>query len=591
MIKYLRRNLVVALLLIVHQSAFSASSQFFNVSATGEPANLNITLCLNGKGPASCQDYKVSALTLTLFTTIPNHTYSFAGIKINTPGYVLSGCTASNNGYCLFTVSDKTAANIVAMKNNNAPWYPSIEAFEHYNSGRSHVFSQASFGGSMDGNNVVHTLNSSTSYPSGYNMSYLNSNYAFIYGGGYGDVPGSIGAYVARVNPITLQPIWYNQLINTYENGEWDYPGSLGILDDGYLYVSYGYRLAKINPETGQVITTLVLPTGRGLPKNTSFNGFNATADGTIIMKSVYRQAGCTVQGPDALLQCPDPTDVPPSILISVNPKTMRVIDNITLPAPVGARPTVTQYKNKNYVYLLEATTAIRYVVERGFFIQDSSWNPGTITLPGQTLCTSFVVINDWVVAQTNTLPSGTALSVISINQNNAVNQFSIQPFIGDPIPPEISAAFSTATADKGQAISWAPMSVSGDPATNLIYASDSLPGKIAAIKISESGLNIIWTADQRTTEFTTLINPTESRVLVGTDIPTGEIPGNNHNDFAVWRNALTGVEIARSPLLPAMTQGTMIQPYYFGDMFFEGQSGTLIKLSPLSTNSSIRDK
>lgn len=586
MMKYLR-NIVVTLLLIVYQSAFSAGGLFFNVSATGEPENLNITLCLNGKGPISCQNYNVSALTLIIFTTIPNHSYPFAGIKINTPGYVLSGCTAINNGYCLFTVSDKTAANIEIKQNNNAPWYPSLEAFEHYNSGRSHVFSQARFGGSMNGNNIVNTLNSATNYPSGYNMSYLNSNYAFIYGGGYGDVPGSIGAYVARVNPATLQAIWYNQLINTYENGEWDYPGSLGILNDGYLYVSYGYRLAKLNPETGQVITTLVLPTGHGLPKNTSFNGFNATADGTIIMKSVYRQAGCTVQGPDALLHCPDPTDVPPSILISVNPKTMRVIDNITLTAPVGARPTVTQYKNKNYVYLLEATTAIRYIVENGFFIQDNSWNPGTITLPGQTLCTSFVVINDWVVAQTNTLPSATALSVISINQNNAANQFSIQPFLGDSIPLEIREAFSTATADMGQAISWAPMSVSGDPTTNLIYASDSLPGKIAAIKISESGLNIIWTANQRTTEFTTLINPQESRVLVGTDIPSGEIPGNNHNDFAVWRNALTGVEIARSPLLPAMTQGTMIQPYYFGAMFFEGQSGTLIKLSPLSANSS----
>ena len=77
-------------------------------------------------------------------------------------------------------------------------------------------------------------------------------------------------------------------------------------------------------------------------------------ADGTIIMKSVYRQAGCTIQGPNALLDCPDPSDVPPSILVSVNPKTMQVIDNITLPAPVGARPTVGQFQGKNYVYLLE---------------------------------------------------------------------------------------------------------------------------------------------------------------------------------------------------------------------------------------------
>lgn len=481
-----------------------------------------------------------------------------------------------SNGYCLFSVSNTTAANItISFANNtNAPWYPSIEAFEHYNSGRSHVFSQATFDASMSGGNTVNTIQSIERYPSGYNMSYLNENFAYIYGGGYGNIDFSIGAYVAQVNTDTLEHIWHTQLIDTAHNGEWDYPGSLGILEDGYLYVSYGYRLAKLDPLTGRVIAILVLPTGGGLPENTSFNGFNATADGTIVMKSVYRQANCTEQGPDALLKCPNPADVPPSILVSVNPNTMQWIDQVTLTQPVGARPTVTRYKGKDYVYLLAPTTALRYIVQNGMFIPDNSWTPGTITLTGQTLCTSFVVVNDWVVAQTNTLPATTALSVISIHQEDASRQFSIQPFLGDPIPLYIAAAFP------GD-VSWAPMSVSGDSDTNLIYATDSLPGEIAAIRISDNGLQTVWKANQRTTEFTALINPPSTRVVVGTDIPNGEIPGNNHNDYAVWRNALTGVEIARSPLLPAMTQGTMIQPYYSGDMFYEGQLGELIKLLP----------
>lgn len=573
--RYVRYFFMLGMLLS-SQSLFAGNGLLFNVTASGgAPQSLQVTLCLNGRGPLSCQNYTLNNLNLAI-TTVANHTYPAAGIKINTPGYTLSGCTMIKNGYCLFGVSHTSSAtiNVTQANNNNLPWYSSLEAFEHYNSGRSHVFPQAIFGGSMLGSNIVNTQSSSLSYPSGYNMSYLNSSLAYIYGGGYGNIAGSIGAYVAQVNPNTLQPIWYNQLINTSTNGEWDYPGSVGILNDGYLYVSYGYRLTKINPATGHVIATLVLPTGGGLPENTSFNGFNATPDGTIVMKSVYRQAGCSIQGPDALLDCPDPTDVPNSILVSVNPKTMQVIDNITLPAPVGARPTITQFNNKSYVYLLEATTAIRYVVQGGMFTLDTSWNPGVITLPGQTLSTSFVVVNDWVVAQTNTLPATTALSVISINQANAAIQFSIQPFLGDPIPPVIGAAFAPA-------ISWAPMSVSADSDTNLIYASDALPGKIAAIRVSSSGLTVVWKVDQRTTEFTTLINPSATRVLVGTDIPGGEIPGNNSNDYAVWRNAATGEELARSPLLPAMTQGTMIQPYYSGSMFYQGQSGTLIKLSP----------
>lgn len=557
-----------------------ANCHFFDVTATGTPQNLNIKLALNGHHPILRQIYKVDALSLSIRTTIPHHTFPHAGIKIDQPGYRVAGLTPTKDGYYLFPVSYTQPANILIIA-PNPPWYPSLQAFEHYNSGRSHVFPEATFGGSYSGNNIVHTLNSPTTYPSGYNMAYLSPDDVFIYGGGYGDVAGSIGAFVAKVNPATLEPIWYNQLINTNVNGEWDYPGSMGILQDGFLYVSYGYRLAKLNPKTGAVIATLILPTGGAEPENTSYNGFNATSDGIIVMKSVYRQAGCTIQGPDALLNCPDPSDVPSSKLVSVNPETMRVIDNITLPAPVGARPTIATFNGKSYVYLLEPTTAIRYEVNAGKFTLDTSWNPGTITLSGQTLCTSFVVMNDWVVAQTNTLPASTALDVIAINQGNALQQFRLQPFAGDPIPPLVAAAFSTQGPGGVPAISWAPMSVSADPDNNLIYASDALPGEIAAITITSTGLQTVWKALQTTTEFTTLIGPQSNRVLVGTDIPGPEIPGNNLNDFVVWRNAATGQELARSPLLPAMTQGTMVQPYYNGDMFFEGQSGTLIKLMP----------
>lgn len=242
--------ITLGLLLISHKFAYS--NVLFNIKGTGQtPTVMPVTFCLNGKGPLSCQVYNVDKLNLLVTTTIPNHSYSIAGIKINVPGYTISsGCTPSNNGYCLFSVSDTSAANIKINFNGNpnAPWFPSLEAFEHYNSGRSHQFPDATFGGSMKSSNQVSILSSKKIYPSGYNMSYINSSLAYIYGGGYGDVQGSIGAFVAQVNPDTLEAVWYKQLIDTHRNGEWDYPGSLGILEDGYLYVSYGYRLAKLSP-------------------------------------------------------------------------------------------------------------------------------------------------------------------------------------------------------------------------------------------------------------------------------------------------------------------------------------------------------
>ena len=118
MIKYLRKICFTLLLMVCH-NLFAENGLLFNVSATGTPANINLTLCLNGKRAFSCQNYNVSALTLSIITTIRNHHYPFAGIKINTPGYTLANlgldCAPSSSEYCLFAVSDTTPKNLVIV--------------------------------------------------------------------------------------------------------------------------------------------------------------------------------------------------------------------------------------------------------------------------------------------------------------------------------------------------------------------------------------------------------------------------------------------------------------------------------------------
>ena len=83
-------HISIILLLSLYQIAFASSGLFFNVDTIGSV--LNIT------------------------TTVPNHTYSSAGIKINTSGYNLtnigSDCIPNKNGYCLFSVSDVTTKAI-----------------------------------------------------------------------------------------------------------------------------------------------------------------------------------------------------------------------------------------------------------------------------------------------------------------------------------------------------------------------------------------------------------------------------------------------------------------------------------------------
>ncbi len=114
----LKRILILlnVLFVLISPKIAAGSGLFFNIVASGIPANLNITLCLNGKGPLSCQNYTVTALNLSISTTIPNHVYPSIGIKINTPGYSLVGCTPSNNGYCLFSASNTVPAPIIIKR-------------------------------------------------------------------------------------------------------------------------------------------------------------------------------------------------------------------------------------------------------------------------------------------------------------------------------------------------------------------------------------------------------------------------------------------------------------------------------------------
>lgn len=99
--------------LLIGQASIASKAPLFNLTSTGAPANINMTLCLNGKGAVSCQHYSAASLNLIISTTIPGHSYPSAGIKIDAPGYLLTGCTLYNNGYCLFSTSDTSRTNIV----------------------------------------------------------------------------------------------------------------------------------------------------------------------------------------------------------------------------------------------------------------------------------------------------------------------------------------------------------------------------------------------------------------------------------------------------------------------------------------------
>jgi len=481
-----------------------------------------------------------------------------------------------------------------APATSNSPWYPSLSSFEHYDSARSHVFSRAYFGGSTSEKNAVTSSNSATDlYPSGFNMVYKDASHAYILGGGYGQLPGSIGAFVDQVDPVTLASVWHTQLMDiTVTPALWDYPGVMGMLSDGNLYVSYSHYLAKIDPSDGHVIASLDLPVNVDAdPNNAAYNGFNATADGLLVFKSGYRAYGCTEQGPPALAKCPaNPTAatpttigwVPPSELVTVDPISMTVLHQVTLLHPAGARATITRFQGKNYAYLIEGfgpCQGIRYEVgSDGSLTLDPTWTAPVTQDAGQTTNTSFVAMKDWVATANNSYKTTVPMSVTAISQADSTKSVSLKPFANDTPDPWLVANLGGATSMVGA-------SLSSDASSNLLFVFDTVPRKLAALRLSVNGptpkLTTVWKKTQTTTEFTMLIGDAHHRVLVSTDIPANEVPTQNANGMAVWRDAATGRELARSAVIPTMTQGSMIQPFYNGDLMWEGQLGTLYRLSP----------
>jgi hypothetical protein len=193
------------------------------------------------------------------------------------------------------------------------------------------------------------------------------------------------------------------------------------------------------------------------------------------------------------------------------------------------------------------------------------------------------MVMNNWILGATNTVPAAGSLTVFAINQSDPKKVFYRQPYLNDPIPPLLSRAFATA-AEGAPANSWADMSLEADPENGLFYGVETLARKIAAFKLTDSGIVTVWKKTQTTTEWATLIGPKAHRVWVGTDIPPAEIPGNNKTNTVVFRDAATGRELARSSSVPRMTQGSAVQPGYGGSVFFPSANGTLIKMTPRPT-------
>ncbi|MFE6254482.1 hypothetical protein [Agromyces sp. NPDC057865] len=452
------------------------------------------------------------------------------------------------------------------LTEGNAPWYPGMAAFEVHDSDRTHLYGCASFLGDTGGDdNQVFAYQSDEIYITPYNIVDRGPDELYVYGGGYGDNPDASGSFVSRVEPSTFNEVWRRVLINTHVTGEWNYPGVLNSLATDDLIVIYGYRIAKLDPDTGEVLASTTLPTGDSDPGDTAYNGYDAFPDGTLIAKTVNRQPGCTEQGFSAFLDCPDPSSAPASVLVAIDPNTLEILDQVTLPEMMGGRVTTTVFQGEDVIYLPGATKLYRYTWSNGELAPDAGWGPVDYLLDGQTAASAMAVIGDQVVGMTNGgAPTSTPMSVFAVSQADSSQVANLQPF-----------------ADSGAKNSFIPSMVSVDPENERVYVMDAGAAMLGGVDVGDSELTLAWSADQRTLSFTTLIGPADDRVLIGTHIPVKTFQGlqDYTTEEVVWRDADSGDELARSSVLPKMTTGILVTPGFGGLQYFLTADGHIIGL------------
>lgn len=449
----------------------------------------------------------------------------------------------------------------------DGPWFPSVVAFEHFDSGRSHTFRCATFGGSMHGENTVRARPFADNFPTPYNLVLRKRHEGYVYGGAYGDYPGAPGSFVAKIDTRTDKQIWRTKLFDAPAHPDvWNYPGVVAVHRDGKIYVVYGTTLAKLNPKTGKILGKTALPYD-GAQQNASYNGFDGFSDGMLVMKTVYRQEGCSEQGFSAFLHCEDPLDVPASRIAVVDPETMKLVADVQAPEPIGGRLTTTHFHGVDRLYLPGSSNVYRYTWAHGKLKLDTGWGPVPYLLPGQTTAPAAAVVGKWIVLQTNALPTTTPMSLVAISQVDArVNR--IEPF------PRTA----------GFQVSFLPSMVSADRANSRIYSMDAGVGRIGAFSLDQDSgvLGTIWRRKQRTLNFSTLIGPKSKRVFVATDVPVTTVQelATYETEAVVFRSAETGRELARSRQLPKMTSGALVTPGDNGRINYLGLGGEIFRLT-----------
>ncbi|MFJ9776102.1 hypothetical protein ACIRVF_33515 [Kitasatospora sp. NPDC101157] len=450
-----------------------------------------------------------------------------------------------------------------AAGQQNPPWYRTLVPFEHYDSARTSLHPCAQFPGSMTGPNVVEAhATTDNVYYSQFDIATRGTNDMYVYFGGNGDMnPPALQTFIAKVQPGTMRQIWRTPLSDARKNNELHVSGAVDVMADGNLVAISDHTLHKLDGTTGKILLKQDMPTGSSPVNDSAFNGIDAFSDGTIVIRSMNRPAGCPLNGYSAAAyKCPGaPSSAKPSIIGTVDPKTFKVLSWLELKGNVLGRVTTSHYKGHDYAYVTTPTQIYRYVWNGHTIKQDTTWGPVTYTKPGQTPAGAPVIMGDWVVFSNNGTPSNVPMSVYAIHQGNSTRMTHLDP---------------TPTMKPGQ-VSYYYAKVSADAANNRVYVMDFGLGTASAIDFRDGRMSLAWKVNQRSNSYITLIGPADKRVFVNANAhsstetdPTkynyGPV-GANYMDQIQWRDTRTGKLLAASDFYPPANPAGTVPPGYGG--------------------------
>lgn len=444
---------------------------------------------------------------------------------------------------------------------SDGPFYSTVSPFEHFSSDRAQVFPHTCTLRELTGvrSPEIASRSSAASFATPYISATRNRGELFVYG--YRRNPATEGAFVAKVDPRTLEEEWRTPILDPEPTDGWSYPGVMAIHGNGFIYADYASVIVKIDPETGETVARRELPED---PNGTgaAYNGLVILPDGKVVAKKIERGLCDTPAGATASaaairgLFCSAQNGLP-SKLVVISPRNLRIVSRATPPEPITGRITAGRTAGTDYIYGAGRDSLFRFRYRRGELSFDRDWGKVTYRTGAQQPGTGPGQMGHFVVVQTNFVSASEPMTITAVDTRNSSHVFRIQPF-------------------SRESASWIVSKAALDAANSTIVTHDTAAGKMAAIHLSpKRGFRILWRRDLSSLSFSALTGPARSRQIVIPDSSQG-------GDSVVWLDEATGTERARSEVLaPGPAPGNIVTPGFGGRFYYTSGGGTLWELRP----------